>query len=61
MGFAEREVFGKIRFMNYAGCVRKFKESGINAYINANPRPAWMTADEAQASASSSSKKMKKN
>lgn len=30
-GWAEREVFGKIRFMNYAGCKRKFK---INEYIS---------------------------
>jgi len=32
MGFKERPVFGKIRFMNYAGCERKFKKSGIEAY-----------------------------
>lgn len=25
MGWKEREIFGKIRFMNYAGCKRKFK------------------------------------
>ncbi|GMI08731.1 hypothetical protein TrRE_jg6500, partial [Triparma retinervis] len=25
MGWKEREVFGKIRFMNYNGCLRKFK------------------------------------
>ena len=25
MGWTERPVFGKIRFMNYAGCKRKFK------------------------------------
>ena len=25
VGWKEREVFGKIRFMNYAGCKRKFK------------------------------------
>ena len=24
MGWAERAVFGKIRYMNYAGCKRKF-------------------------------------
>jgi len=29
-GWGERPVFGKIRFMNYAGCKRKFD---INAYI----------------------------
>lgn len=30
-GWGEREVFGKIRFMNHAGCKRKFK---INEYIS---------------------------
>ncbi|KAJ1482129.1 hypothetical protein T484DRAFT_1805117 [Baffinella frigidus] len=25
MGWKERPVFGKIRYMNYAGCKRKFK------------------------------------
>lgn len=25
IGWKEREVFGKIRFMNYNGCKRKFK------------------------------------
>ena len=25
MGWAERPIFGKIRFMNYNGCKRKFK------------------------------------
>jgi len=25
MGWKEREIFGKIRYMNYAGCKRKFK------------------------------------
>jgi deoxyribodipyrimidine photo-lyase len=29
-GWAERAVFGKIRFMNYAGCKRKFD---INKFI----------------------------
>ena len=27
MGWKERDIFGKIRFMNYAGCKRKFKVS----------------------------------
>lgn len=31
MGWAERPVFGKIRYMNYAGCKRKFD---IQAYIS---------------------------
>lgn len=29
-GWKEREVFGKIRFMNYNGCRRKFK---IDAFV----------------------------
>ena len=28
MGWAERPVFGKIRYMNYAGCKRKFNIEG---------------------------------
>jgi len=31
MGWAERDVFGKIRYMNYAGCKRKFD---IVAFVN---------------------------
>ena len=30
MGWKERPVFGKIRYMNYAGCKRKFK---IDAFV----------------------------
>lgn len=33
MGFAERPVFGKIRYMNYDGCKRKFKQHGIDSYV----------------------------
>ena len=29
-GWGERPIFGKIRYMNYAGCKRKFK---IDAYV----------------------------
>lgn len=29
-GWTEREIFGKIRYMNYNGCKRKFD---INAYV----------------------------
>jgi deoxyribodipyrimidine photo-lyase len=29
-GWAERQVFGKIRFMNFNGCKRKFK---VDTYI----------------------------
>jgi len=31
MGWKERDIFGKIRFMNYAGCKRKFD---IVAFVN---------------------------
>ena len=30
MGWAERDVFGKIRYMNYNGCKRKFK---VDQYV----------------------------
>jgi len=30
MGWAERAIFGKIRFMNYNGCKRKFD---LKAYV----------------------------
>ncbi|GAA0149175.1 lyase [Lithospermum erythrorhizon] len=32
-GWKERPVFGKIRYMNYAGCKRKFDVDGYTAYI----------------------------
>lgn len=35
-GWSEREIFGKIRYMNEKGCRRKFK---VDAYIeNVNER-----------------------
>ena len=34
MGWAERPVFGKIRYMNLAGCTRKFD---VSAYVDAHP------------------------
>ena len=37
MGWKEREVFGKIRFMNYKGCLRKFKVAQFEArYVAAS-------------------------
>ena len=33
-GWKEREVFGKIRYMNYQGCKRKFKVDQYVARIN---------------------------
>ncbi|XP_010918316.2 deoxyribodipyrimidine photo-lyase isoform X1 [Elaeis guineensis] len=40
-GWKERPVFGKIRYMNYAGCKRKFNVDGYIAYVKrlvAKPR-----------------------
>ncbi|GAX72643.1 hypothetical protein CEUSTIGMA_g99.t1 [Chlamydomonas eustigma] len=34
MGWTERAIFGKIRYMNYAGCKRKFKIEAYVAYVN---------------------------
>lgn len=35
MGWKERPIFGKIRFMNYAGCKRKFKvDAFVTKYSN---------------------------
>jgi len=34
-GWREREVFGKIRYMNYAGCKRKFD---VQAFVNSSTR-----------------------
>ncbi|KAH9328232.1 hypothetical protein KI387_000340, partial [Taxus chinensis] len=33
-GWQERPVFGKIRYMNYAGCKRKFNVDGYIMYVN---------------------------
>jgi len=34
MGWTERDIFGKIRFMNYAGCKRKFNVPGfVSRYL----------------------------
>jgi len=37
MGWKEREVFGKIRFMNYKGCLRKFKVKEFEALYPSTP------------------------
>ena len=47
MGWAERPIFGKIRFMNYAGCKRKFDIARYAA--------AWNDAPGAAAGGGSSS------
>eukprot|EP00590_Aulacoseira_subarctica_P006227 CAMPEP_0172422316 /NCGR_PEP_ID=MMETSP1064-20121228/8478_1 /TAXON_ID=202472 /ORGANISM="Aulacoseira subarctica , Strain CCAP 1002/5" /LENGTH=466 /DNA_ID=CAMNT_0013163123 /DNA_START=380 /DNA_END=1780 /DNA_ORIENTATION=- len=64
MGWKERSIFGKIRYMNYEGCKRKFKvasfvakfpKAGQNARLAANKRKANAASS---LFASSSSKKL---
>ena len=35
-GWKERDVFGKVRYMNYAGCKRKFKIAEYVARVEAD-------------------------
>ena len=52
MGWAERAVFGKIRYMNYAGCKRKFDvaryvakwPAKVQPQIQSSKRPAVTAA-----------------
>lgn len=44
-GWGERAIFGKIRYMNYEGCKRKFD---INAFIAKYP-PAKANSEEVSA------------
>ncbi len=54
MGWKERPIFGKIRFMNYAGCKRKFKvdmfvakyakKNAGTAKLKSNPNPKSSSA-----------------
>jgi deoxyribodipyrimidine photo-lyase len=58
-GWKEREVFGKIRFMNYAGCKRKFK---VDAFVARYPEAARNVPGSSNKRAAffSSTKKKKK-
>lgn len=47
-GWGERAVFGKIRYMNYAGCKRKFNIPNYVAYVNKAVREAKAAAGVAQ-------------
>ena len=48
MGWKERPIFGKIRYMNYAGCKRKFKiDSFVARYKGAKENA--VKADKAAA------------
>merc|ERR1711957_541914 len=41
MGWKERPIFGKIRFMNYAGCRRKFK---VDIFVEGYPTKSQIPA-----------------
>ena len=52
MGWKERPIFGKIRFMNYAGCKRKFKvDTFVSRYRNAKVNAIKAQAKTAKAAA----------
>jgi deoxyribodipyrimidine photo-lyase len=55
-GWAERAVFGKIRYMNYAGCKRKFDVDKYVARIAALVRDVQAAAP-ASAAAGAGKKK----
>jgi len=60
MGWKERNIFGKIRFMNYAGCKRKFK---VADFVARYPKAALNAARAGGSDlvlVSSSSKKTKR-
>ena len=48
MGWAERAVFGKIRYMNYNGCKRKFDIAAYAYEWDAGPKPEPKAAPKAK-------------
>ena len=60
MGWKERPVFGKIRFMNYAGCMRKFKVNTFVAkYNRAKVKAMKMNSKQGKVAKSTAGKKRK--
>ena len=57
MGWKEREIFGKIRFMNYNGCKRKFK---VDQFVRKYP-PAAKNALKAEVNPLVKSRTKKRN
>lgn len=57
MGWKEREIFGKIRFMNYKGCKRKFK---VDQFVKKYP-PAAKNAMKAEIDPVVASRTTKRN
>ena len=67
MGWTERAIFGKIRFMNYNGCKRKFDLAryvaafpSAEAAAGASAPDAWMGAQPAADEAAPKAKKARK-
>ena len=53
-GWTERPIFGKIRYMNYAGCKRKFNIPAYVAYVDGAVRKEKAAAAAAAAAAGTS-------
>ena len=54
-GWAERKVFGKIRFMNYAGCTRKFDVKKFVARYSNGQQTLTLTSSSSSSSNNNSS------
>ena len=61
MGWKERPIFGKIRFMNYAGCKRKFKVADFVArYPGAETNAARALGKSGEVAAKGATSKKRK-
>lgn len=61
MGWKERPIFGKIRFMNYAGCKRKFKvDQFVSRYHDSSMRNLKSDKTKVNSAAASSKKNIVK-
>jgi len=59
-GWAERPVFGKIRYMNYSGCKRKFDvDAFVRRYGEAKRKAEGMETEAKDSSIGTKAKKMK--
>ena len=59
-GWAERPVFGKIRYMNYNGCKRKFDvDAFVRRYGGAKRKAEDMETEAKDSSVGTKAKKMK--
>jgi len=59
-GWAERPVFGKIRYMNYSGCKRKFDvDAFVRRYGGTKRKAEGMEIEAKDSSIGTKAKKMK--